>query len=241
MPIAFDSGRRGGGASFGHRGQGYAPGGTAEVCGGSSSGRRSDSRAAVLQCEEGEEGDGEVQSSYRGPFDTMDALQGALPSNRRAVSKFYNGKSRSEVDVMDAVPSPQQATHLVHPDNSSPKKRKGLLPFSFSWKKSRSKDLSSRDDVANSTKSCRKTSSPAVTSSSRRKSTSSIEHECCQNLHCHCLQRRLNTMDIDASPPVAALRPRLISVQMKPVSVAGVQDVSESTAQVSPREKRRKN
>jgi hypothetical protein len=47
-------------------------------------GRGSDSPAAAAQWEwDGEEvegGDGEVQSSYRGsPFDTMDALQEALP------------------------------------------------------------------------------------------------------------------------------------------------------------------
>ncbi|KAL6861197.1 hypothetical protein ACP4OV_016897 [Aristida adscensionis] len=244
MPIAFESGRRGGAASFGHRGQGYAAAAAAAAAdarGGSSSGRRSDSRAAVLQWDDGEEGDGEVQSSYRGPLDTMDTLQDALPSSRRSVSKFYNGKPKHEMDVVDAVPSPQSAKNLGHPEKPSPKKRKGLLPFSFSWHRSRSKDLSSRGDVANNTKNCTETSSLAVTSSSRRKSMSSYELECCPNLHCHCLQRRVNAMDISASPPPAAARPQLISVQMKSVSVAGVQDVSESTALVSPREKRRKN
>jgi hypothetical protein len=38
-----------------------------------------------------------------------------------------------------------------------------------------------------------------------------------------------------------AVRSELISVQMKPVSVYGVEDVSESTASLSPREKRRKS
>jgi hypothetical protein len=47
-------------------------------------GRDSNSPAAAAQLEwDGEEvegGDGEVQSSYKGsPFDTMDALQEALP------------------------------------------------------------------------------------------------------------------------------------------------------------------
>lgn len=49
----------------------------------SSVGRDSDSPAAAAKWEwDGEEvegGDGEVQSSYKGPFDTMDALQEALP------------------------------------------------------------------------------------------------------------------------------------------------------------------
>ncbi|XP_062230012.1 protein OXIDATIVE STRESS 3 LIKE 1-like [Phragmites australis] len=242
MPIAFEGGRRGGDASFGRRGQCHATA-AAGACGGSSSsGRGSDSRAAVVQWDEGDDnGDGEVQSSYRGPFDTMDALQDALPNNRRGVSKFYNGKSSSVLDVADAVSSPQPAKSLANPGNPSPKKRKGFLPFGFSWNKSRSKESISRGGVTNSPKSCRKTLSPAVTSCNPRSSRSNNEHEHCQDPPRHCLQRGHNAMGASASPPTAALRSQLVSVQMQSVSVAGVQDVSESTTSVSPREKRRKS
>ena len=79
MPIALESGAR-----FGRGVPPPPPAASAAACGGSSSaGRGSDSRAEAVHVEEAEEGDGEVQSSLRGPFDTMDALQDALP--RRSV------------------------------------------------------------------------------------------------------------------------------------------------------------
>jgi hypothetical protein len=88
MSIALESGRGlGGGPRFGRVARcGYAasPPPSAGRGGSSSVGRDSDSPAAAAQWEwDGEEvegGDGEVQSSYKGsPFDTMDALQEALP------------------------------------------------------------------------------------------------------------------------------------------------------------------
>jgi hypothetical protein len=70
MPMALERGA--------WLGRGVPP--PAAACGGSSSaGRGSDSRADAVHVEEAEEGDGEVQSSLRGPFDTMDALQDSLP------------------------------------------------------------------------------------------------------------------------------------------------------------------
>ena len=100
MSIALESGPRlggggGGGPRFGRVarcGAAYAVAASPPASGGrggsSSVGRGSSSPAAAAQWEwDGEEvegGDGEVQSSYKGsPFDTMDALQDALP--RRSV------------------------------------------------------------------------------------------------------------------------------------------------------------
>jgi len=95
-------GRRGGGgggsgsSSFGRRGQCSAP---AASYGSLSSARRgSDSRAGVLQCGE-VESDEEVQSSYKGPFDTMDALQDALPNKRSAQS----AKARAFVNLVPVI------------------------------------------------------------------------------------------------------------------------------------------
>lgn len=87
MSIALESGRGlGGGPRFGRVGRcGYSASPPASAGRGSSSvGRDSNSPAAAAKWEwDGEEvegGDGEVQSSYKGsPFDTMDALQEALP------------------------------------------------------------------------------------------------------------------------------------------------------------------
>uniref|UniRef100_A0ACD5ZU87 Uncharacterized protein n=1 Tax=Avena sativa TaxID=4498 RepID=A0ACD5ZU87_AVESA len=227
MPIALESGAR-----FG-RGVPEA----AAACGGSSSaGRDSDSRAEAVHAEEAEESDGEVQSSLRGPFDTMDALQDALP-RRREVSKFYNIKSGSLSNAMDVVLSPPKG--LANPESPSPKKRKGPLPFGINQNETQSKELSSvRDDTSSPMHcGCRK-SYPDVTSSSPCKSRNSDERECCKNLPCHCLQRRFSDTNDSSSPPVA-LQTQLVSVQTTSVSMVG-QDVAEST-DVSPREKRRKN
>uniref|UniRef100_A0ACD6AG01 Uncharacterized protein n=1 Tax=Avena sativa TaxID=4498 RepID=A0ACD6AG01_AVESA len=230
MPIALESGAR-----FG-RGVPEAAATAAAACGGSSSaGRDSDSRAEAVHAEEAEESDGEVQSSLRGPFDTMDALQDALP-RRREVSKFYNIKSGSLPNAMDVVLSPPKG--LANPESPSPKKRKGPLPFGINQNETQSKELSPvRDDTSNPTH-CRKSLYPAVTSSAPCKSRNSDERECCKNLRCHCPQRRFSDTNVSSSPPVA-LQTQLISVQTTSVSMVG-QDVAEST-DVSPREKRRKN
>uniref|UniRef100_A0ACD5XSL4 Uncharacterized protein n=2 Tax=Avena sativa TaxID=4498 RepID=A0ACD5XSL4_AVESA len=230
MPIALESGAR-----FG-RGVPEA----AAACGGgsSSAGRDSDSRAEAVHAEEAEDGDGEVQSSLRGPFDTMDALQDALP-RRREVSKFYNIKSGSSSNAVDVAVSPQFSKGLANPESPSPKKRKGPPPFGIKQNESQSKELSPvRDDTNSPTTHCRKSLYPAVTSNPPCKSRNSDEHECCKNLPCHCLQRRFSDANVSSSPP-AALQTQLISVQMTSVSTVGP-DVAEST-DVSPREKRRKN
>ena len=75
MPIVSEAARRADSGSSGFGRRDGSPSSSTVVPG-------SDSRAAVLQCDEREESDGEVQSSYRGPFETMEALQDALPSNR---------------------------------------------------------------------------------------------------------------------------------------------------------------
>ncbi|KAJ1258484.1 hypothetical protein BS78_10G079200 [Paspalum vaginatum] len=240
MPIVEGGRRAGSGsgsASFGRRGQYSAP----AAGGGSSSspgrGRRSDSRAAVLQCDEMEGSDGEVQSSYRGPFDTMDSLQDALPNNRKGAFKFYNGKSNYVADVSGGS---QSAKDTANPGNPSPKKRKGFLSFSFSWNKSWSKGSSSRRDASNSSKNCRKTLSPALTSSSQRNSRGNNELKRDQGPTRRCLQKSPTTNGASASPP-GALRAQIIAVQMQSLSVPVLEDVGESTNSVSPREKRRKN
>ncbi|WVZ82064.1 hypothetical protein U9M48_029371 [Paspalum notatum var. saurae] len=239
MPIVEGGRRAGSGsASFGRRGQHSAPaagGGTASSS--PARGRGSDSRAAVLQCDEMEESDGEVQSSYRGPFDTMDSLQDALPNNRKGAFKFYNGKSNYVADVAGGV---QSAKDTANPGNPSPKKRKGFLSFSFSWSKSRSKGSSSRHDASNSSKNCRKTLSPALTSSSQRNSRGNNELKRDQGPARRCLQKSPTTNGASASPP-GATRAQIIAVQMQSLSVPALEDVAESTNSVSPKEKRRKS
>ncbi|KAL5207821.1 hypothetical protein ABZP36_032256 [Zizania latifolia] len=207
-------------------------------------GRDSDSPAAAARWEwDGEEvEDGEVQSSYKGPFDTMDALQEALPF-RKGVSKFYNGKSGSCAKLPDSVTPSPPGKGLPKPEKPSPRKRKGLLPFSFKWGKPQNKEVFPEYDVVIGPMNCRRmTQSPAATSSSGSNSGSDDEHYRSQKLHNRQRHRRpSNSMDVFASPP-APRPPQMLSVHhMRSHSTLNLQDVIESTAMVSPRDKRRKN
>ncbi|KAG2662003.1 uncharacterized protein LOC120643894 [Panicum virgatum] len=250
MSIALESGRGlGGGPRFGRVARcGYAasPPPSAGRGGSSSVGRDSGSPAAAAQWEwDGEEvegGDGEVQSSYKGsPFDTMDALQVALPF-RKGVCKFYNGKSGSFAKLQDAVVLSPPQKDLPKPETPSPRKRKGLLPFSFKWGKPQNKEVFPEDDVVDSPTNCRRlTISPAATSSSGSNSGSDDEHCRSQKPSSRRLHRRpSNAMDVFASPP-APRPPQLLSAHMRSHSMLNLQDVTDSTAMVTPRDKRMKN
>ncbi|XP_062220481.1 protein OXIDATIVE STRESS 3 LIKE 1-like [Phragmites australis] len=250
MSIALESGRGlgGGGPRFGRAARcGYAasPPASAGRGGSSSVGRDSDSPAAAAQWEwdgdEVEGGDGEVQSSYKGsPFDTMDALQEALPF-RKGVCKFYNGKSGSFGKLPDAViPSPPEK-NLPKPETPSPRKRKGLLPFTFKWGKPQRKEIFP-EDVVDSPTNCRKmVKSPAATSSSGSNSGSNDEHYRSQKPSSHRLHRMpSDVMGVFASTP-APRPPQLFPAHMRSQSMLDLQDVTDSTALVTPRDKRMKN
>jgi hypothetical protein len=129
--------------------------------------------------------------------------------------------------VADAA---QPSKGIANPVNPSPKKRKGFLPFGFSWTKPWSKGSRSRRGATSSSKNFRKTLSAALTGSSR---DGGNEHQDNQEPARHCLRlhRRPNTPAVSASPPGAGtLRSQVISVQMRSVSVAGVEDVAESNS-----------
>ncbi|KAJ7955984.1 Damaged dna-binding 2, putative isoform 1 [Quillaja saponaria] len=70
-------------------------------------------------------GDSEVQSSLKGPLDTMDALEDVLPV-KRGISKFCNGKSKSFTSLAD-ISSLTSVEDIVKPDNPYTRKRKNLL------------------------------------------------------------------------------------------------------------------
>ncbi|KAL6635226.1 hypothetical protein ACP70R_027897 [Stipagrostis hirtigluma subsp. patula] len=249
MSIALESGRGlGGGPRFGRiAGCAYVASPPASAGRGSSSvGRDSDSPAVAAQWEwDGEEvesGDGEVQSSYKGsPFDTMDALQEALPF-RKGACKFYNGKSGSFALAADAAIPSTPLKDLPKPENPSPRKRKGLLPFSFKWSKGQNKEVFPEDNVVDSPTNCRRmTVSPAATSSSGSNSGSDDEQYPSQKLPSRRPQRRPNNaMGIFASPP-APRPPQLFSPHVRSQSMLDLQDVTDSTALVTPRDKRMKN
>ncbi|XP_062221801.1 uncharacterized protein LOC133921084 [Phragmites australis] len=249
MSIALESERGlGSGPRFGRvAGCAYvaSPPASAGLGGSSSVGRDTNSPAAAALWEwDGEEvegGDGEVQSSYKGsPFDTMDALQEALPF-RKGVCKFYNGKSGSFGKLPDAViPSPPQKD-LPKPETPSPRKRKGLLPFTFKWGKPQHKEVFP-EDVADSLTNCRMvTISPAATSSSGSNSGSDDENYHSQKLSSHRTHRRpSNAMGVFSSLP-APRPPQLFPAHLRSQSMLDLQDVTDSSALVTPRDKRMKN
>lgn len=162
---------------------------------------------------------------------------------RKGVCKFYNGKSGSFAKLQDSViPSPPEKS-LPKPENPSPRKRKGLLPFSFKWGKPQNKEVFPEDDVIISPTNCRRmTLSPAATSSSGSNSGSDDEHYRSPKLHTRQPLRRPSNaaMGVFASPP-APRPPQVLSAHMRSHSMLDLQDVTESTAMVSPRDKRRRN
>ncbi|KAM1727522.1 hypothetical protein ACFX12_018146 [Malus domestica] len=93
----------------------------------SSVGMNSDSSDGSSEGEEsGETG---VQSSFKGPLDTMDQLEEVLPV-KRGISKFYSGKSKSFTSLAD-VSSVSSVKELAKPKNRYTKKRKNLLAQNY--------------------------------------------------------------------------------------------------------------
>ncbi|KAJ4816574.1 hypothetical protein LUZ62_029140 [Rhynchospora pubera] len=142
-------------------------------CSSSSVGRNSDT--------DGGDGDGsdagdeaEVQSSFKGPLDTMDALEDSLPF-RRGISKFYCGKSKSFTTLADAMSRSTSAKDLAKPDNAYTRKRKNLLSFNIISKKSHNNcDSFSKKPSSNSS---RRKLTDLDTSSSGSNSSSSEEDQ----------------------------------------------------------------
>uniref|UniRef100_J3LHN1 Uncharacterized protein n=1 Tax=Oryza brachyantha TaxID=4533 RepID=J3LHN1_ORYBR len=160
---------------------------------------------------------------------------------RKGVSKLYNGKSGSFAKHEDSmIPSPPEKG-LPKPENPSPRKRKGLLPFSFKWGKPQNKEVFPEDVVICPTNCRRMTWSPAAASSSGSNSGSDDEQRRSPKLHTRRpLRRPSNALGVFASPP-APRPPQVLSAHTRSHSMLDLQDVTESTAMFSPRDKRQKN
>lgn len=141
-----------------------------DSCSSSSIGRNSDCSGGSAS--DGEDS-GEVQSSYKGPLDTMDALEDSLPI-RRSISDFYFGKSKSFTSLADA----SSAKDLGKPDNAYNRKRKNLMACSNFLDKNRSGPLrnSGGGITKRSTNSNRRSLAVAFVMSSSD-SNSSDDHE----------------------------------------------------------------
>ncbi|XP_010261880.1 PREDICTED: uncharacterized protein LOC104600558 [Nelumbo nucifera] len=141
----------------------------------SSIGRNSDSGRSSAGSDGEDSGETEVQSSYKGPLDTMNALEDVLPT-RRSISKFYCGKSKSFTSLADAASS-TSIKDIVKPENAYTRKRKNLLACSNLWDKNRSFPLRSNGGGISKrpTNSSRSTLSLAVAMSSSSESNNTSE------------------------------------------------------------------
>lgn len=102
----------------------FPVGGEREDCSSSSSIGRNSDVSEVLS--DGEDSD-EAQSSYKGPLDTLNALEQVLPI-KRGISSFYNGKSKSFTSLAD-VSSAVSIKELAKPEDPYTRKRKNLLAY----------------------------------------------------------------------------------------------------------------
>ncbi|KAK4338593.1 hypothetical protein RND71_043080 [Anisodus tanguticus] len=100
----------------------------------------------------------EVQSSYKGPLSSMEALQEVLPirfsfvisekethlataepeSPRKGISRFYNGKSKSFTSLREASTS-SSMKELAKPENVYIKKRRNILACGLAWESNKNR------------------------------------------------------------------------------------------------------
>ncbi|PKA49955.1 hypothetical protein AXF42_Ash017494 [Apostasia shenzhenica] len=139
----------------------------------SSIGRNSDCSLADGDGWEG--GEAEVQSSYKGPLETMDALEDSLPI-RRGISKFYWGKSKSFATLSDAMSNLSSSKELAKPENPYSRKRKSLLSLRTRWEHPAG-DVGASKRPANFSGRIAGASSPSSSSSSSTSSTSNSSSE----------------------------------------------------------------
>ncbi|KAK9081485.1 hypothetical protein Syun_030809 [Stephania yunnanensis] len=112
--------------------------GDRDSCSSSSIGRNSDDSSGLSSDGEGS-GEGEVQSAFKGPLETMDSLEDVLPI-RKGISKFYCGKSKSFTSFAD-VSSASSIKDIAKPDNPYSRKRKNLLACSSAFLESRNRSF----------------------------------------------------------------------------------------------------
>ncbi|KAG1358847.1 hypothetical protein COCNU_08G002930 [Cocos nucifera] len=201
----------------------------------SSIGRNSDCSAAGSGSDGEESGETEVQSRYKGPLETMDAMEESLPI-RRGVSKFYCGKSKSFTSLSD-VSSSSSAKDLAKPDNAYNRKRKNLLAFSIMHSKSRTNGLRSREGGVSKrpaiSSRCTLASSISMSSSGSDRNSSEEEQDQSRLLPprhpCSKAAAAVAAAPFDSSPP------KMFSFPMRSFSLTDLEGVASSSSSTSPR------
>lgn len=107
-------------------------------CSSSSIGENSSSSSGnpstLTSCNEEGSGDMEVQSTFKGPLETLSSLEDSLPI-KRGISNFISGKSKSFSNLSDAVAV--SVKDLAKPENPYSKKRRNLLVCGNNWDRHR--------------------------------------------------------------------------------------------------------
>ncbi|CAK9138509.1 unnamed protein product [Ilex paraguariensis] len=159
-------------------------------------------------------GDGEeVQSEFKGPLGSLDALEEVLPI-KRGISNFYCGKSKSFTSLADTA-SCSTIKDIVKPVNAYTRKRKNLLAYSNFFDKNR--NHLSRSNSGGISKrpvnSSRSTLALAVTMSSPESASNSessnshllLPNTCLPPLPPH--SRRSPDKESSPSPPARSFSP----------------------------------
>lgn len=118
----------------------------ADSCSSSSIGKNSDVSGGGSSDGEDDSGDGEVQSSFKGPLDCLDALEEVLPI-KRGISSYYSGKSKSFTSLAD-VSSCSSIKDIVKKEDAYTRKRKNLLAHSNYFDKSRNHNLENSNGIS---------------------------------------------------------------------------------------------
>ncbi|KAI4335210.1 hypothetical protein L6164_013879 [Bauhinia variegata] len=100
----------------------------------SSIGRNSDSSEESSDQEDS--GENEVQSSYKEPLDSINALEEVLPV-KKGISSFYKGKSKSFTNLAD-VSTATSIQDIAKTEDPYAKKRKNLLAHNIIFDRRRS-------------------------------------------------------------------------------------------------------
>ncbi|KAA8534774.1 hypothetical protein F0562_029784 [Nyssa sinensis] len=179
-------------------------------CSSSSIGRNSDSSGLSSDGDD-VSGEGEVQSSYKGPFDTLDSLEEVLPI-KRGISKFYCGKSKSFTSLTDAS-SCSSVKDIAKPENAYTRKRKNLLAYNHFWDENRnyplrstSGGISKRPAKSRSTLALAVTMSSSDSNNNSENSSNSSSPLCLPPLYPH--SRRSSNNESSTSPPQRKFSPR---------------------------------
>lgn len=117
-----------------------------DSCSSSSIGKNSDVSRGGSSDGEVDSGDGEVQSSFKGPLDCLDSLEEVLPM-KRGISNFYSGKSKSFTSLAD-VTSCSSIKDIVKQEDAYTRKRKNLLAHSNYFDKSRNRNLGNSSGIS---------------------------------------------------------------------------------------------